>query len=350
MMCSTLKNFSYLLLTWLFSQVSSAKNAAYHITICSNDGNTLGNLFQGFLSYNVSDDEETRLSQYLSVQNKSQYDIFSYNLLALAGKTSAWASPFQKFFADGTFTIDKAENLFSIRDILLVQRNFYFVNTVCSVIPPRFDYARKMICKCHSGDSLASVRHVNLSAEFHHTTIDSSYKWCVNKPCSNIYGQPGACRALVNPFPRSCIVVPLSKHPSLVSAKTDSPTTTAELSEEARNIVTSLASYDLTIPLTPYNFSTTFTVTSFEIDKEMIPRIVLENFPGIEKRFAEMCALSINFLGYFISIMPKYLFNLVIGASIVVNSDELASSTVIRLIIFILSGVVVYRFLYSPYR
>ena len=220
-----------LLLALAYSTLVSASKLPplANIIVCSNSTKlepSISEILQSILPNELSESQVTILKQIYSAVGATDASFQStsksvwHEFLTRTRDVGALVVPFQRFISDGTFNIDMTTDFFFFRDVLLVQQNYYTINTVCSVIPKSYTSLRNIFCKCFTGDNLWSPETNPISQKFNpFTTEDTvsssgsdsgSYTWCVRNPCTEKSSKDGFCLVTVDPFRRSCILIPLS--------------------------------------------------------------------------------------------------------------------------------------------
>lgn len=268
--------------------------------------------------------------------------------------------PLKRLISHGIFHIDVTSEHFFFSEVLLVQHNFFLLNSVCSMIPKEYQNLKKMFCKCYSGDSLSVNENVLTydGTGYFKKDMTNSYEWCVRNPCTDKSNRHGICQVHVDPFRSACILIPRSR--SHISSVYDDINTIhhneinihhvpSEEPLKESNIalnIDHLISYNFSIPL--------FNETLCELENlffnigQYLNKDGVNLISGFGQPTDEYEALILTYIPDFSNIrskmnnvspfIPKYLLNMVIGFILVHHSGYIASLPAFRYIVAAVLG------------
>jgi hypothetical protein len=197
-----------------------------------------------------------------------------------------------------------------------------------------YNYIRRLLCECSTGRNLSKKDIEYFSSTSTDFNQEDSHRWCVRNPCTNKSSRDGACVIAVDPFRTACILVLRSSIPAPLAVKID---------QEADH--EDLAITPFTTDLIKFNLSTPFmTKNKYGIDKILsIFRNEKDNkktYSSDEMQIPNNLRVFEKHLDDMAAGTPTYLFNFIIGSSILLFSEDLASSFFLQCIISILFGIV----------
>jgi hypothetical protein len=321
-MHGSVRIFYLILLLLNCLEVSSRTNA---VSVCSNNTNSepsISTIFESLISPDVAE---------LVIERLSSSNVFrnAFN------KVSETALPFKWLISDGIFNVDMTTDHFFFRDVLLIQKNGFFTNTLCSILPMEYNYIRRLLCECSIGRNLSEKDIEDFSSTSPDFNQEDSHRWCVRNPCTNKSSRDGACVITVDPFRTACILVLQSSIPAHLAVKIDEEANHEDLA--ITPFTTDLIKFNLSAPFMSnkiYGIDKMLSVFRNEEDDKITDSSdemqIPNNLRVFEKYLDDMAAGT-----------PTYLFNFIIGSSILLFSEDLASSFFLQCIISILFGTVV---------
>lgn len=339
---------------------SFEKHTAVYVTVCSNDTKiepSLNDIYQSLIPHDGSKSHSIRLEQLFSELNffgvnaNFTSSVYVANLYAFVRKIGSVDIPLQSLVADGIFEIDLATDLFLSRDILLVQKNFIFLDVLCSYLPLSYEGIRSTICRCFVGENLSSKLYSNFSNKFESFKEDNSddHKWCVHNPCIDHSSKDGTCQVTVDPFRKSCIIIPIlatsnnflnSDRSAYADRKEHDENKNMENENEninTANIRPSVSYQLLTHFLTENILGLDFIISRLNQNQNQNQKSKVEQL--IDENFLTILIFIDKSLNSITSLIPRYLFNLIFGSFLVLFTEELASSAIFRYILASTFGI-----------
>lgn len=301
-------------------EVSSRTTA---ISVCSSNNNSepsISAIFESLISSDVSK---------LLVERLSSSNVFR-NVFNRVSKISF---SFKWLISDGIFNVDMTTDHFFFRDVLLIQKKGFFTNSLCSILPMEYNYIRRLLCDCSTGRNLSRKDIEYFSSTSTDFNQEDFHRWCVRNPCTNKSSRDGSCVIAVDPFRTACILVLQSSIPAHLKGDQEADHENLAITP----FTTDLIKFNLSTPYMTKKIHGIGKVLSFfrnekdnkkadSSDEMQIPN----NLRVFEKYLDDMAAVT-----------PSYFFNFVIGSSVLLFSEDLASSLFLQCIISFLFGTVV---------
>jgi len=328
------------------------------IVVCNNGTKvepSLHEIIQSLLPHDLPADQLATLQALYEGYFKGQRrggNIISQRLmefaLSVVDRASRLTVPLRSFVSDGAFTVDMTTDWFYFRDVLLVQENFWAINALCAFIPPQLAAVRAVLCKCFVGEQLSPRDAVIASSRFSNFHAGNAHQWCVRNPCTDRSTRDGRCAVVVDPFRTSCILIPQSAVPAAIATSSSSSSSSDESSSSSGGssdagdvsgqplagitpFSVNLVKYNLTTPVmdkTAYGMERVFETLEHAArrPRNRTPSPAEEalstGYTHVERVLNVVAALT-----------PMYLFNLGVGCSFMLFSDELASSSFVQYLI-----------------
>ena len=171
-------------------------NHQAQIIVCSNGTRlepSLKEIFESLIPHDLPENELAKVravyESYFNVNKHTGKNIISQRIMEYAFQlmesVSSLTVPLRSMISDGTYTVDMTTDWFYFRDVLLVQQNFLFINTLCSLIPHQLVTVRAILCKCFIGEPLSPRDAIIASSRFAGFHAGNAHQWCVRNPCTD---------------------------------------------------------------------------------------------------------------------------------------------------------------------
>jgi hypothetical protein len=324
-----------ILLLQLFLAVSSRTAT---VSVCSSNPNSepsISPIFKSFISADVSDIVIERLSTFKVFRNYvPNYVYIAAN--AAFDRVYQMTLPFERLISDGIFHVDMTTDHFFFRDVLLIQKNGFLTNTVCSILPMRYRYIRSLLCECLIGRNLSRKDIDYISSTSTDFNQDYSHQWCVRNPCTNKSSRDGVCVIAVDPFHTACILIQQLSTPSHLLLNNNE-----EIIHDHVVITpfsTDLIKFHLSTPfMSKKMYGINKMLAMFYDDKDNKTTESLE-----DRQIPIFLSIFKNKLDDIAAVTPIYLFDFIVGSTILLFSEDLASSPIVQSIISTLFGTVLF--------
>ena len=176
--------------------VSAKFSNQAQIAVCSNGTRlepSLKEIFESLIPHDLPDNELAKVralyESYFNVNKHTGKNIISQRIMEYAFQLmesiSSLTVPLRSMISDGTYTVDMTTDWFYFRDVLLVQQNFFVINTLCSMIPYKLTTVRAILCKCFIGEELSPRDAMIASSRFNGFHAGNAHEWCVRNPCTD---------------------------------------------------------------------------------------------------------------------------------------------------------------------
>jgi hypothetical protein len=322
----------------LIQLLSADSSRTATVSVCSSNINSepsISRIFKSLIFPDVADIVIERLSTFDVFRDYVPNNIYIAANTAL-NRVYQITLPFERLISDGIFNVDMTTDHFFFRDVLLIQKKGFLTNSICTILPVRYRYIRRLLCECSTGRNLSRKDIDYISSTSTDFNPNDSYQWCVRNPCTNRSSREGVCVITVDPFHTACILIQQLSNPSHLSLNND---------EEAihEDVVippfsTELIKFNISIPFMSKKMHGINKILSmFYDDKDNKITESLEDrkipifFNLFEKKLDDISA-----------VIPMYLFNFIVGSTILLFSEDLASFPIVQSIISTLFGTVLF--------
>lgn len=242
---------------------------------------------------------------------------FQYRLLNVVGDSfqsslhnlSSIEVDFMKVISDGIFTIEMKSVPYTFNDIYLIQENYFSMNYIC-ILGNYLGFQNSIFCRCITGVPV-SGKEIGMS-----TYRENSANYCSMRPCSDNAYRMGKCIVTIDPYRQTCINIlafgaddeQLSKH---ISYRLDIPNM-SKIGTFLRHV----------------SHSVQKNIENFQEKPEYLLAIV---------KMLHSCG---NISDKLFSLIPQYLFNLIVGTILLSDADSIASSKIFQFFLVSTMGMI----------